>query len=280
MSKVTQRDFIIFANTKRNTFMKRIHFISLVILLSSVFTFTSCLDSDNESSFDWSGYVTLDSYMGYTLKPDFSDYSFIPSNPEVLKIVDKDNKPTGEYMERGYVLVKFAEGEVFPQEGKNSYNVSIFDASLLFTKEMSMYEPEIEENSNSIYQLETTYGKAWVSNGYFNVPFIPTYDKRENIKLEDFDLFVDDVKDNILYLRLNHSITKIDNPIPTENISLLISFRHHLTKSYLLTKYPQLQPDEKDIIKVKIIAKGPNKDMETEAFKDIETEAFDMLLKN
>lgn len=252
--------------------MKRIHFISLVILLFSVFTFSSCLDSDNESSFDWGGYVTLDSYMGYTLKPDFSDYSFIPSNPEVLKIVDKDNKPTGEYMERGYVLVKFAEGEVFPQEGKKSYNVSIFDASLLFTKEMSMDEPEIVEDSNPIYQLETTYGKAWVSNGYFNVPFIPTYDKRENIKLEDFDLYVEGVKDNILYLRLNHSITKIDNPIPTENISLLISFKHHLTKSYLLTKYSGLQPDEKDIIQVKIIAKGLN--------KDIETEAFDMLLKN
>ena len=275
MSKVTQRDFIIFANTKRNTFMKRIHFISLVILLSSVFTFTSCLDSDNESSFDLGGYMTIDdSYMGYTLKPDFSDYSFIPSNPEVLKIVDKDI----ERIERGYFRVKFAEGEVFPQDGKDLYNVSIFDFLLLFTKDMSMHKPEIVEDSNPLYQIlqnstENSYDKTWESNGYFNVLFYPTYDKIENIKVDDFDLFVDKVENNILFLRLNHSITKVDNPIPSENRYLLMSFKHHLSKSQLLSQFPELEIDEKNIVKVKIIAKGMTE-------KTLESSTFDMLLKN
>lgn len=253
--------------------MKRIHFISLVILLSSVFTFTSCLDSDNESNYDLRAFMTYDSgFMGSgVLKPDGSNFIFTPTNPGLLKLFDKDGKPTGEYMKRGYVYVKFIEGEVFPQDDKNDYKVEIVGASILLSvKEMSMHKPEIVEDSNPLYQLENSDYRSWVSNGYFNILFYPTYDKVENLKIEDFDLFIDKVENNTLYLRLNHSITKVEEPAYSPQVFHFMSFKHYLSKSHLLSEYPDLKPDDKNVIKVKILAKG--------VYGDLESSTFEMLL--
>ena len=249
--------------------MKRIHFISLVILLSSVFTFTSCLDSDNESNYDVAGFMTLENFMSvYSLKPDFSDHYFVPSNPEILKLVDKDGKPTDEYMKRGRVYVKFVEGEVFPQDGKKSYKVNIIGADMNLPVQ-SMEKPENEELSNPLYKFGSDF---WGSNGYINISFYPTHEKDEKLEIEDFDLYMDKVSNNTLYLKLNHSIAKVENPVYSD-YGLGYYFSYSLPSKYeIMDRFPDLGfGKDGNTIKVKVTASGMNE-------RELESSEFEVVL--
>ena len=241
--------------------MKRIHFASLIILLVAVFTFSSCLDSDSESNWDYAGYMTVDNLMGtYILKPDFSSYTFIPSNPDKLQFVDKENNPTGEYLKRGFIVIKFAEEEVFPQEGKERYNVNIVSVErALNVKEMK--KPELVEESNPLYQLGGK-NQFWADNGYVNVSFYPTYEqgKADELDINDFDLFLDKVSDDnkTLFLRFNHSIAKVEKPINHPYLELT-SFKLP-SRGQIQNEFPDLEffGSKNDSVRVKVTALGPN----------------------
>lgn len=251
--------------------MKKIHLTSLIILFLAVFTFSSCLDSDNESSWDYVGYMTVEEdYMGrHILKPDFSPYTFTPTNPDGLQFVDKENKPTGKYLKRGFIVIKFAEGEVFPQEGKDRYNVNIVGVEkVLNVKEMK--KPELVEESNPLYQLGGK-DQFWADNGYVNVSFYPTYEqgKGDELDINDFDLFLDKVSDDnkTLFLRFNHSIARVEKPINYQYLELT-SFKLP-SGGQIQSEFPNLEffGSNNDSVRVKITALGPNeRELESSEF--------------
>lgn len=103
--------------------MKKMKLAAMFAALVSVFTFSSCLDSDdNGVDYDAVDYFTLKEYLGaYYLAGDISGCSFVPVSQSVLASIKYTN--SDKYANRFYGAVKFAEGESVT-EGKTSYKIS------------------------------------------------------------------------------------------------------------------------------------------------------------
>ncbi|NMA75354.1 MAG: hypothetical protein GX963_14655 [Bacteroidales bacterium] len=252
--------------------MKKNRLTSLIVLLVAVFTFSSCLDSDSESSWDYANYMTVVDYdyMGTPseLRPDFFPYIFTPINPEVLKLYNKEEESKG-YLKRGFIVVKLVEGEDFSQKDKTRYDVKIVGIENVLNVK-NMQKPELVEGSNALYQFGPKE-QFWGDNGYINVAFYPTYErgKGEELDIDDFDLFLDKVSDDnkTLLLRFNHSIPQVKEPINYERL-VLTSFTLP-SRGQIQSEFPNLEffGSTNDSIRVKVTALGPNeRELESSEF--------------
>ncbi|NLZ73619.1 MAG: hypothetical protein GX905_07365, partial [Bacteroidales bacterium] len=118
------------------------------------------------------------------------------------------------------------------------------------------------KDRNPIWNFSSKKDGFWGTNGYVNVAFYPTYEsgKENEFNINDFDLFFDKVSaDNkVLYLRLNHSIPKVENFNYDSNTPFLTSFIFDSSK--LEEKFPELETfgTANDSIRAQITALGLN----------------------
>jgi len=241
--------------------MKSYRLPFLFILLIAVLSFSSCLNSDSESQFDWYEPMTV-SEDRLTMIGDYTNNRYYIQNSDILQLVDNNNAPTGEYVKRGVFYVKFMDGESINDQ-KKEYKVNIFTLSAYPVKNMTMMSDTIE-HSNKFYKLGR---ECWAVNGYINVAFAPTYKSGEKLSINDFNLYIEKVEGSTIHLVLNHNISEVENPTYYEDY-LLISFKMP-SKYEVLHKFPDLEFIDSsntelnpngysDLVNIKVTAKGLN----------------------
>lgn len=177
-------------------------------------TFTSCLNSDSESSWDGYAYGTVD--LSYLLVD--GGLKFYPTNMSTLK------DSNGELPERVFFSYKLVEGQEIT-EGKTNYDISIVSFASLPVRRLTA-DPDTIGNVSGVPVGEGqgisqfTSNSVWAYNGYFNLGFVTSYDSKTSF--DHFDLFPNDVIDGVLYMRL-HQNQKIVST--SGNIELLMSFK-------------------------------------------------------
>ncbi|KAA6344296.1 hypothetical protein EZS27_008075 [termite gut metagenome] len=247
--------------------MKQVNFFVMAVAIFVGITFESCYSGENENAWDGYDCVTIieEGILGghITLVGDFSGYTFIPSNPGFLQL------QTTKYPERARIFYKFAENEVFI-EGKKEYNIKIVSCDLLLPVEnFSSMEDISELPTTPLIQLNAQ--NTWAINNYINISF--TCYANEKTKVEDFDLFVEEVEnDNTLCVKLKHS-EDVEMGLGYESQGL-ISFR--IPSFSLLSEWysslnlsDALIPfgENNDSIYIKVTAVGRDKVLELDPIK-------------
>lgn len=134
--------------------------IGIVALFVST-TFTSCLSSDNDSTWDFSSYVTLYTSLGASYYISDDGYRFNLTNVYAFF--------TG-YPDRALVYIKLAEGETLTKD-------KVITGTIYSGAEVNSmpFIEEIDEESNFVikefYQNSTQYIYNWGVNGYLNLTF-------------------------------------------------------------------------------------------------------------
>lgn len=144
---------------KITTFKKLSYAIAGIMALFISVTFTSCLSSDSESSWDYSLYITQESYTNVYVSDD--GYRFSISN--ILTHFT-------EYPERAYVYLKLADGEVLTKD--RTISATIYEGNKV-TPMPFLYEVD-EDNTyviNSFYQNTSSNIYNWTAQGYLNLMF-------------------------------------------------------------------------------------------------------------
>ncbi|WP_071145133.1 NigD1/NigD2 family lipoprotein [Bacteroides ihuae] len=212
--------------------MKKMKFVALTLTLLMGISLTSCFNSDgDDSSYDAYTFATVSqSYLGSPiLIADDGVTTLYPTNSSALLLSDGVSYP-----QRVYVTFKYAEGESY-QENKTSYNVTIVNASVIYTKNFNT-QPDTLANDYSVTSIE-----AWGANKYINIYFNVNYSS--NI---DFDMYEKEVgNDDTLYVKFNYS--KGGGDSSSSYYTNYISFK--------LPTDTDVEP-KNDSIWVKIFAKG------------------------
>lgn len=236
--------------------MKKMKLAVVFAALVSVFGFSSCLDSDGDSSsWDAAGYVTVKEYLGsaYLLTDD--GLTLTPATSSVLSGLMNG---TSGYYPRAYVYYKLAEGETFTS-GKTSYTITQIWGNVLSSKDFNA-NPDTLQADYSITSLECSglSNVVWAKNGYINVPF--TTRIGTNVTIDAFHLYATGVSGDTLFTRFQQDAGGGDNAYQT--IRTLISFKLPFNDPL----YGQLEPRQDSIV-VKIVAKGENNETLTKTTK-------------
>ena len=183
--------------------MKQMKFFLLALTVLMGVSFTSCMDNDNESPYDYLYYMTVqEGFLGdITLLSD-EGYKFQPSNPVALKTT------SGEYVERALVGLKFPEGTQLTADKAVTYPAEIVAAQSLYTKNMCNMPDTIQHE----YPLVSLDKGAWAANGYLTLAFAYNgYPSSPN----SFDLVPEKAEGNVLTVSLKHSYGKenVNNPL-------------------------------------------------------------------
>lgn len=231
--------------------MKQTKFLLLGVILLIGTTFTSCLNGDSESLYDIGEMVTIekDAILTPKIIGDFTGYTYIPSNPQVIRYQDLT------YPERAILYFKLDEGEVIT-EGKTKYKVSIVPnyTSVIPTKDFN-YGLDTLKTYNLIQFRET----PWQAENYLSLQFDFKYTYSSIV---DFDLCPTKAEGDILHLKFNHSV---GNENAYEQGSGVYSFRLP-NKWELQSRLDELEDGgtldmEADSITFKIWGEGPNSDI-------------------
>lgn len=173
---------------------KRIKFLAVAAALLIGISFTSCLDSDNENSWDWYGLVTVRSYMGSVYLLGDDGISYYPTNPEVLRVSSADG--SAEYIERALLFLKYVDGTA-NETTTGSRSVSIVEGSKVTVKPLCD-RPDTIETTIPLVSLNAAGGV----NGYINLNF--HYNHTESVT-EEFDLYPEKVEGDLLTLRFKQT---------------------------------------------------------------------------
>lgn len=227
--------------------MKKMKLAVVFAALVSVFGFSSCLNSDGESS-SWDGgdYVTVKEYLGSAYLLTDNGLTLTPTSSSVLSGLMNG---TSGYYPRAIVYYKLAEGEIIT-EGKTSYNISQITGSILPSKEFNA-NPDTLKADYSITSLEysSLSNFVWAKNGYINIPF--TTRIATNVTTNAFHLYATGVSGDTLLTRFQQDAGGGDNAY--QSIGTLISFKLPFNNPL----YGQLEPKQDSIV-IKVVAKGEN----------------------
>lgn len=233
--------------------MKQMKFLAITFILLMGVAVTSCIDSDNEQSWDHAEFMTItESYLGtgIVMKGDASGYTFIPDNPSALQL---QGTSTTSYPERARVYCKFKEGEVVA-EGKTKYNVTIVGCDIILPVR-DFCNPDTLKWKEGAPIIGIDEQNVWGANGFINLGFIFNY--TNGLTYNHFDMYPVKVEDNVLYVKFHENVEKTNSYGEQKNG--LMSFRlpslHDLRYAF-----PDLQPvgSTNDSINLKIIATGSN----------------------
>lgn len=224
--------------------------------LVSVFGLSSCLDSgDSGPSFDFSEGIIVKEYMGAPyLLGEYTGYTYTPVNSSVLASLQLSN---GSYYKRATVGLTLAEGEKIT-EGKTSYKISaitVYQNNLIPYKGFNLQSDTLKGDSK-LKSLTLDNARMWARYGFVNVPFSINVSKQ--ISLDDFHLYVTDVKEDTLYTKFR--CTK-DNSQGFQTTGGVISFELPFSDPRFYEQYSQLQ-QKKDSIVIKVIANGEDGELE------------------
>ncbi len=210
----------------------------------SVIGLNSCLDNDNESSWDAADYVTVKESLGSPYLVTDNGVTLYPTSTSVLSSLLSSD---GTYYPRAIVYYKYAEGEAY-EEGKTSYNISaIAGGQILDTKDFNA-KPDTLANDYPIKALGySSWTNVWAKNGYINVPF--TTMVGTNVSVNDFHMYITEVSGDTLCTRFHQSGGGEET---SEMVGSLICFKLPFDDS----RYADLVPDGQDSIVIKVVANG------------------------
>ena len=233
--------------------MKKMKWAVLFAALVSVFGFSSCLDSEEGTSYDLYEYVTVDSYMGVaTLVGDQSGITYIPTTTDVLASLQLED---GSYYKRALVAIQLAEEYVV---GKTSYSISGIQVYNYIPYKDCTMNPDTISGDYNFISLGTGNERPWVKSGFANVSFsvqIPN----STPSLNDFNLYFTGASNDTLYAKLQYSKDNTSSAYTT--MSEMISFE---LPSYD-PAYGQVM--SKDSIVLTVVAKSANDELTTTSSK-------------
>ena len=219
----------------------------LLTALVSVFTLSSCFNSDTGERWDWACFATVqETYMGVYLSGD-DGVTYYPTNPDYLRLNTSDGSV--KYAERVFVYMKYVEETGTTPKAK-SKNVTIVSASGIPVRSLCD-RPDTIKNTLPL----ATFNAMGVTRGYVTVDFALYY-AGGNIS---FDLFPEKVEGDLLTLRLKQTYGK--DAYGTNPQGYLMSFKmpnfDNLQNQIQDLGLDPLTP-EQDSIYVKVIATGSN----------------------
>lgn len=211
--------------------MKRMK-IALMAVFAIVMgtTFTSCLNSDNESVYDFYDVVTYTDYSAYgrAFICDTYGYTVYPTNGNSLF-------GSGDYPERACLYFKLKEGEVLT-EGKTSYEAAIVPE---YSYAITVKEFCDKKDTLNIDNEDTEYGKGsptfsaiaqpTPTNNYLNVIFKAAVSQQKS-HMQYFNIYPEKAEGNTLYVTLHQDeVTENETSVSAE---IFMNFR--LPQAYKL----------------------------------------------
>lgn len=185
---------------------------TLLVALASVFTFSSCLDGDDGSSYaTYSSYVTItgDNAFGYTFYADFGSV-LRPTSASVMDVLPGLN---GSNVKRAYISFDLASetengkdlkaGETYDIVLRQSYYAN-YAIPTYQTVELTAAADTLLKNNERIHNVDKN---IWAINGYVNAQLTVDYQQNQAFYLNTFfDREKDIVKEtNTLYLNLYYN---------------------------------------------------------------------------
>ena len=188
-------------------------FSSLIVALASVFTFSSCLNSNDNSTYPtYTSYVTItgDQFMGYTFYSDFGSI-LRPTSASVQEVLP--GLSTSK-VKRAYVAFDLASGSENNQnlESNKIYDI-ILRSSYYANYALPTYETVRYTAAGSADSLVTKNQHIqdinkdiWAVNGYANALITINYDQNKTFSMNTYYSEEDiDVANNTLNLNLYYN---------------------------------------------------------------------------
>lgn len=201
---------------------------TLLVALASVFTFSSCLNNDDNSNYaTYRSYVTIagDDTYGYTFYADFGSI-LKPTTSSILEVLPGLSKSGVKRAFIAFDLVSETEngkeleaGQIYDIIVRTDYsaNFSIPTYETVMSREVTDSLHTKNERINDVNQ------SIWAINGYVNAQLTLSYDQNKpfylNAYYEENDI---DVTNNTLNLNLYYNS---NSTYPNSQGSSIFSFR-------------------------------------------------------
>ena len=192
-------------------------FSTLLVALASVFTFSSCLNSDDSSNYPaYASYVTItgDQFLGYTLHSDFG-CTLRPTSASVQEVLPGLGNSK---VKRAYVAFDLASET---ENGKNLEVGKIYDIILRQSYYANYAIPtyntiKLTAASDSLITknkyVQDVNKDIWASNGYVNALITINYQQNKTFSMNTYYSEEDiDVANNTLNLNLYYN-SNSENP--------------------------------------------------------------------
>ena len=184
---------------------------TLLVALASVFTFTSCMNSSDESGYPtYSSYVTIagDDVFGYTFHSDFGA-TLKPTSASVAQVLPG---LSGSNVKRAYVafdLASEAENGKELEKGK-TYEIVLresYYANYSIPTFTTVYKTEASDTLVTKNQKILNVNKdIWAINGYANAQMTINYDQYKTFAMNTYYSEEDiDAENNKLTLNLYYN---------------------------------------------------------------------------
>ena len=184
---------------------------TLLVALASVFTFTSCMNSSDESGYPtYSSYVTIagDDVFGYTFHSDFGA-TLKPTSASVAQVLPG---LSGSNVKRAYVafdLASEAENGKELEKGK-TYEIVLresYYANYSIPTFTTVYKTEASDTLVTKNQKVLNVNKdIWAINGYANAQMTINYDQHKTFAMNTYYSEEDiDAENNKLTLNLYYN---------------------------------------------------------------------------
>ena len=184
---------------------------TLLVALASVFTFTSCMNSSDESGYPtYSSYVTIagDDVFGYTFHSDFGA-TLKPTSASVAQVLPG---LSGSNVKRAYVafdLASEAENGKELEKGK-TYEIVLresYYANYSIPTFSTVYKTEASDTLVTKNQRVLNVNKdIWAINGYANAQMTISYDQYKTFSMNTYYSEEDiDAANNKLTLNLYYN---------------------------------------------------------------------------
>ena len=186
-------------------------FSALLVALASVFTFSSCLNSSDDSSYPtYSSYVTIagDDVFGYTFHTDFGA-TLKPTSSSVTQVLPG---LSGSNVKRAYVafdLVSETENGKELEKGK-TYDVVLRESYYANYAIPTFSTLRLTEASDTLVtknkRINDVNKDIWAINGYANAQMTISYDQYKNFSMNAYYADEDvDAANNKLTLNLYYN---------------------------------------------------------------------------
>ena len=186
-------------------------FSTLLVALASVFTFSSCLNSDDSSNYPaYASYVTItgDQFMGYTFHSDFGCV-LRPTSASVQEVLPG---LSNSQVKRAYVSFDLASAS---ENGQNLEAGKIYDIILRQSYYANYAIPtyntiKLTAASDSLITknkyVQDVNKDIWASNGYVNALITINYQQNKTFSMNTYYSEEDiDVANNTLNLNLYYN---------------------------------------------------------------------------
>ena len=186
-------------------------FSTLLVALASVFTFSSCLNSNNDSTYPaYASYVTItgDQFLGYTFHSDFG-CTLRPTSASVQEVLPGLGN---SQVKRAYVAFDLASET---ENGKNLEVGKIYDIILRQSYYANYAIPtyntiKLTAASDSLITknkyVQDVNKDIWASNGYVNALITINYQQNKTFSMNTYYSEEDiDVANNTLNLNLYYN---------------------------------------------------------------------------